>query len=52
MSISPLSNVNHKEVVQLFGAEIDYYQFLINDLVTNNYQGDHFKVLENMKMAY
>ncbi|KKI89022.1 acetyltransferase [Bacillus sp. SA1-12] len=44
MSIAQLSIANHKEVVTLFGREIENYYFFINDLVTNNYQGKHFKV--------
>ncbi|WP_062107457.1 GNAT family N-acetyltransferase [Bacillus niameyensis] len=44
MSIVQLTSSNHKEVIRLFGAEIDNYQFIINDLVTQNYQGEHLKV--------
>ena len=28
MSNTPLSTSNHKDGIKLFGAEIDYYQFL------------------------
>ncbi|MCM3617680.1 hypothetical protein M3936_08810 [Sutcliffiella horikoshii] len=45
MSIMQLTSCsNHAEVIRLFSSDIENYYFLINDLIVNNYQGDHFKV--------
>lgn len=44
MSIMQLTSLNHAEVIRLFSSDIENYYFLINDLIVNNYQGDHFKV--------
>lgn len=44
MSIAQLTSSNHDDVIMLFGSEIVHYHFLINDLVTNNYHGEQFKV--------
>ncbi|MGE8205565.1 GNAT family N-acetyltransferase [Heyndrickxia sp. NPDC080065] len=38
MTIKQLSNSNHKEVLKLFGDQVENYYFLINDLVNQNYQ--------------
>ncbi|CAG9623286.1 hypothetical protein [Sutcliffiella rhizosphaerae] len=44
MSIMQLTSLNHAEVIRLFSSDIENYYFLINDLIVNNYQGDHFKI--------
>lgn len=38
MEIKPLTISNHKEVLKLFGDDSENYYFLINDLVTQNYE--------------
>lgn len=44
MSIVQLTSSHHKEVVKLFGNEIENYYFIINDLISNNYKSEHFRV--------
>ncbi|PTX64965.1 hypothetical protein C8P63_101187 [Melghirimyces profundicolus] len=44
MTIVKLTSSNHNEVIKLFSEEIENYQFIINDLLRNNYHGDSFHV--------
>ncbi len=44
MEIKKLSKQNHAEVVALFGEDLVYYHFLVDDLLDNDYGGEAFHV--------
>ncbi|WP_197277528.1 GNAT family N-acetyltransferase [Bacillus sp. FJAT-27245] len=54
ITVRQLSIDNHHQVIELFGDEVDNYYFLINDLISNRYEGENFKLFgefENGKLV-
>jgi GNAT superfamily N-acetyltransferase len=44
MNVVRIDNSYHNEVLNLFGQDVDKFQFIISDLMRNNYCGEQFKV--------
>lgn len=54
MAIIQLTKQHREDVVNLFGDELIYYQFMVNEMIHNNYVGDDFRVYgeyENNKLV-
>ncbi len=54
MPIIQLSKSHHPDVLNLFGADLIHYHFLVNDLLKNNDKSDSFRIFgeyENGKLV-